>query len=156
MHARAYSLDLRERVGAAVGSGHRSTALRPHRRALCHRDDPVNGESFLAYVEQILLPTPAPGDIVVMDNLGSRKGRAVRDAIHSAGVHRLLLPHYSPDLNPIEQALAKLKALLRKAGEPTVEATDEGSATCSATSHPANAPTISATPAMLQFEMNRF
>ena len=86
-------------------------------------DGPINGESFLAYVEQILVPTLAPGEIVIMDNLGSHKGRAVRDAIRSVGAHRLLLPPYSPDLNPIEQAFAKLKALLRKASERTLEAT---------------------------------
>ena len=91
--------------------------------APCVFDGPINGESFRAYVEQILLPTLAPGDIVVMDNLGSHKGRAVRDAIRSVGAHRLLLPPYSPDLNPIEQAFAKLKALLRKASERTLEAT---------------------------------
>jgi len=86
-------------------------------------DGPINGESFLAYVEQILLPTLVRGDIVIMDNLGSHKGRAVRDAIRSVGARRLLLPPYSPDLNPIEQAFAKLKALLRKASERTLEAT---------------------------------
>jgi transposase len=69
------------------------------------------------------LPTLAPGDIVIMDNLGSHKGRAVRDAIRSVGAHRLLLPPYSPDLNPIEQVFSKLKTLLRKASERTLEAT---------------------------------
>ena len=86
-------------------------------------DGPINGETFLAYVRQMLVPTLAPGDIVIMDNLGSHKGRAVRDAIRAAGAHRLLLPPYSPDLNPIEQVFAKLKALLRNAGERTLEAT---------------------------------
>ena len=86
-------------------------------------DGPINGESFLAYVTQILVPTLQPGDIVIMDNLGSHKGRAVRAAIRAAGAHLLFLPPYSPDLNPIEQVFAKLKALLRKAAERTVEAT---------------------------------
>ena len=90
--------------------------------APCVIDGPINGESFLAYVEQILVPTLAPGDIVIMDNLGSHKGRAIRDAIRSVGAHRLLLPPYSPDLNPIEQVFAKLEALLRKAGERSLEA----------------------------------
>ena len=91
--------------------------------APCVFDGPINGESFLAYVTQILVPTLQPGDIVIMDNLGSHKGRAVRAAIRAAGAHLLFLPPYSPDLNPIEQVFAKLKALLRKAAERTVEAT---------------------------------
>jgi transposase len=108
------------RLIAKVPHGHWQTltflaALRCDRiDAPCVIDGPINGESFRAYVEQILLPTLAPGDIVIMDNLGSHKGRAIRDAIRSAGAHRLLLPPYSPDLNPIEQVFAKLKALLRK------------------------------------------
>jgi transposase len=97
-------------------------ALRPHRGALRHRRADQR-RKLLAYVEQILLATLTPGDIVIMDNLGSHKGRAVREAIRSVGAHRLLLPPYSPDLNPIEQVFAKLKALLRKAGERTLEAT---------------------------------
>jgi transposase len=86
-------------------------------------DGPINGESFLAYVEQVLVPTLKPGDIVIMDNLGSHKGKAVRRAIHAADAKLFFLPPYSPDLNPIEQAFAKLKTLLRKAAERTVEKT---------------------------------
>ena len=86
-------------------------------------DGPINGEWFLAYVQQLLTPTLSPGDVVIMDNLGSHKGKAVRRAIRQAGVHLIFLPPYSPDLNPIEQVFAKLKALLRKAAERTVEAT---------------------------------
>ena len=86
-------------------------------------DGPINGDWFLAYVEQVLVPTLKPGDVVVMDNLGSHKGKAVRRAIRKAGAHLLFLPPYSPDLNPIEQVFAKLKTLLRKANERTVEAT---------------------------------
>ncbi len=86
-------------------------------------DGPINGDWFLAYVEQVLVPTLKPGDVVVMDNLGSHKGKAVRRAIRQAGAHLLFLPPYSPDLNPIEQVFAKLKTLLRKAAERTVEAT---------------------------------
>ena len=117
------------RLIAKVPHGHWQTltflaALRCDRiDAPCVIDGPINGASFRAYVEQFLLPTLVPGDVVIMDNLGSHKGRAIRDAIRSAGAHRLLLPPYSPDLNPIEQAFAKLKALLRKAGERTLEAT---------------------------------
>ncbi len=86
-------------------------------------DGPINGEWFLAYVQQLLIPTLSPGDVVIMDNLGSHKGKAVRRAIRRAGAHLIFLPPYSPDLNPIEQVFAKLKTLLRKAAERTVEAT---------------------------------
>lgn len=91
--------------------------------APCVIDGPINGESFLAYVEQFLVPTLRPGDIVIIDNLGSHKGKAVRRAIRAAGAKLFFLPPYSPDLNPIEQVFAKLKALLRSAAERTVEAT---------------------------------
>ena len=89
--------------------------------APCVFDGPVNGESFKAYVEQVLAPALRPGDIVVMDNLGSHKGSAIRRAIRAAGARLLFLPPYSPDLNPIEQAFAKLKTLIRKAEERTVD-----------------------------------
>jgi transposase len=91
--------------------------------APCVIDGPINGESFLAYVEQILVPTLRPGDIVVIDNLGSHKAKAVRRAIRAAGAKLFFLPPYSPDLNPIEQVFAKLKTLLRKAAERTIETT---------------------------------
>ena len=74
--------------------------------APCVIDGPINGASFRAYVEQVLVPALAPGDIVVMDNLGSHKGRAVRAAIRAAKAKLFFLPAYSPDLNPIEQAFA--------------------------------------------------
>jgi transposase len=86
-------------------------------------DGPINGEVFLAYIQQVLVPTLRPGDIVVIDNLGSHKGKAVRKAVRAAGAKLFFLPPYSPDLNPIEQVFAKLKTLLRKAAERTVEAT---------------------------------
>jgi len=76
-------------------------------------DGPVNGDIFRTYVERILVPALRPGDIVVMDNLGSHKSPAVRQAIRAAGAHLLFLPPYSPDLNPIEQAFAKLKHWMR-------------------------------------------
>jgi transposase len=91
--------------------------------APCVFDGPINGRSFLAYVEQVLVPTLKPGDIVIMDNLGSHKGQAVRRAIRQAGAKLFFLPPYSPDLNPIEQVFAKLKTLLRKAAERTVDTT---------------------------------
>jgi len=91
--------------------------------APCVFDGPVNGERFLAWVTQFLLPTLKAGDFVVMDNLSSHKTEAVRKAIRSVGAYIFFLPPYSPDLNPIEQVFAKLKRLLRKANERTVEAT---------------------------------
>ncbi len=119
--------------------GARLVAKVPHRRwrtltflaalrcdrieAPCVIDGPINGISFLAYVEQSLLPTLGTGDIVIMDNLGSHKRQAVRQLIRTAGAKLFFLPPYSPDLNPIEQVFAKLKALLRKADERTIETT---------------------------------
>ena len=85
-------------------------------------DRPMNGVIFKAYVEQMLAPTLSPGDIVVMDNLSSHKIDGVRQAIEDRGAKLLYLPPYSPDFNPIEMAFAKLKALLRKAAERTVDA----------------------------------
>jgi transposase len=82
----------------------------------------INGGLFLAYVEQILVPTLRPGDIVIMDNLGSHKRAGVRAAIEAAGAQLLYLPAYSPDLNPIEQVFAKLKAVLRAKAIRTVNA----------------------------------
>ena len=90
--------------------------------APCVLDGPINGQLFTAWVEQFLVPTLSTGDIVIMDNLGSHKGKAVRQAIRAAGAKLFFLPPYSPDLNPIEQVFAKLKLLLRKAGERTSEA----------------------------------
>jgi len=118
-----------ERLHAKVPFGHWKTltflaALRHDRiDAPAVIDGPINGKSFLAYVEQFLIPTLRPGDIVVLDNLGSHKGEQVRKAIRAAGARMLFLPPYSPDLNPIEQVFAKLKTLLRKAAERSVEAT---------------------------------
>jgi transposase len=84
-------------------------------------EGPIDGESFAIYVEKVLLPTLRPGDIVIMDNLGSHKGKIIRRLIRSVGAKLLFLPKYSPDLNPIEQVFAKLKHLLRKATARTVE-----------------------------------
>ena len=84
-------------------------------------EGPIDGESFRIYVEKVLVPTLRPGDIVIMDNLGSHKGKAVRALIRAAGAKLFFLPKYSPDLNPIEQVFAKLKHLLRKAAARTVK-----------------------------------
>jgi transposase len=91
------------------------------RRLVFIVDGAINGDIFKAYVEQVLIPTLSPGDIVILDNLGSHKGKTVRKAFRRAKVHLLFLPPYSPNLNPIEQVFAKLKTLLRKAAERTVE-----------------------------------
>lgn len=85
-------------------------------------DGPIDGDTFTIYVEKVLLPTLKPGDVVVMDNLGSHRGKAARRLIRSAGAKLFFLPKYSPDLNPIEQVFAKLKHLLRNAAARTVEA----------------------------------
>ena len=118
-----------QRLKAKVPFGHWKTmtfvaALRHDRiDAPWVLDGPINRDSFRTYVEQVLVPTLGPGDIVVMDNLGSHKSRAVRTAIRAGGARLLFLPPYSPDLNPIEQVFAKLKHLIRKACERTIQAT---------------------------------
>ena len=110
-----------QRLIARVPFGHwkTSTFLAALRwegvRAPAVFDGPINGRSFTAYVEQVLVPTLQPGDIVVLDNLGSHKGKAARTAIERVGAELRFLPPYSPDLNPIEQVFAKLKTLLRRA-----------------------------------------
>lgn len=91
--------------------------------APCVFDGPINGVSFRAYVEQILVPALKPGDIVIMDNLGSHKSAAVRELIRAAGARLWFLPAYSPDLNPIEQAFAKIKHWMRDAQKRTIEET---------------------------------
>ena len=85
-------------------------------------DKPINRISFETYVDKVLVPSLNPGDIVIMDNLSSHKGIRVKEMIEAAGASLRYLPPYSPDLNPIENAFAKLKAHLRKAAERTVDA----------------------------------
>lgn len=117
-----------QRLFAPVPYGHWMTttfvaALRHDEiTAPCVFDGPMNGASFLTYVEQFLVPTLRNGDVVVMDNLASHKVAGVRQAIERAGATLRYLPAYSPDFNPIEQAFAKLKAALRKAAARTLEA----------------------------------
>lgn len=118
-----------QKLHVKVPHGHWKTltfiaALRADKvTAPCVLDGPINSRSFTAYVEQFLVPTLRPGDVVILDNLGSHKAKTARDAIRKAGAKLFFLPPYSPDLNPIEQVFAKLKTLLRKAAERTVEAT---------------------------------
>jgi len=116
------------RLAAKVPHGHWNTttflaALRHDRiDAPWLIEGPIDGETFQTYVAKLLVPTLCPGDIVIMDNLGSHKGKAVRRLIRSAGAKLIFLPKYSPDLNPIEQVFAKLKHLLRKAAARTLQA----------------------------------
>ena len=84
-------------------------------------DGPMNGAAFKAYIAQVLAPTLKPGDIVVMDNLAAHKHALIRETIEAAGAMLLYLPPYSPDFNPIENAFAKLKAILRKAAARTFD-----------------------------------
>lgn len=84
-------------------------------------DGPMTAEWFLAYSEQVLVPTLRPGDVVILDNLPAHKGSAVHEAVEAAGATLLFLPPYSPDFNPIENVFAKLETLLRKAAARTVD-----------------------------------
>ena len=117
-----------QRLVAAVAHGHWKTttflgALRCEGlTAPLAVDGAINGELFVAYVEQVLVPTLKPGDVVIMDNLRVHKAAGVREAIEAAGAKRLFIPPYSPDLNPIELAFSKLKALLRAKAIRTVDA----------------------------------
>lgn len=116
-----------ERIKASVPHGHWQTMT--FLAALRHDgvtapwllDGPINGESFRVYVEDVLVPTLRPGDIVIMDNLGSHRSQAVRHAIRATGARLFFLPKYSPDLNPIEQLFAKLKHWLRKAAKRSAD-----------------------------------
>jgi transposase len=116
-----------ERLHAAIPHGHWKTttfigALRLNAMtAPMVLDCPINGVWFQAYVDQVLVPTLSPGDIVIMDNLSSHKRPGIRAAIEAVGANLRYLPPYSPDFNPIENAFSKLKALLRKAAERTLE-----------------------------------
>jgi transposase len=115
-----------ERCRAGVPHGHWKTttftgALRLNgMTAPMVLDGAMNGTAFLAYAEQVLAPTLAFGDVVIMDNLPAHRAAGVREAIERTGARLLFLPPYSPDMNPIENAFAKLKALLRKAAERTI------------------------------------
>jgi transposase len=116
-----------ERLRAAIPHGHWKTTtfvagLRNSGMvAPMVLDGPINGIAFQAYVDQVLVPDLRPGDVVIMDNLSSHKRPGIRAAIEAAGANLLYLPPYSPDFNPIENAFAKLKAMLRKAAERTID-----------------------------------
>lgn len=116
-----------ERLRAAVPHGHWNTTTFVAGLTLRGMTSPfvlsgpINRTAFETYVEKVLVPELRPGDIVIMDNLSSHKGPRVRSMIETAGAELLFLPPYSPDFNPIENAFAKLKAMLRKAAERTVE-----------------------------------
>lgn len=116
-----------QRLRAAIPHGHwKTTTLVAGLRtsgmvAPMVLDGPINGELFQDYVDQVLVPELRPSDIVVMDNLGSHKGAGIKAAIEAVGASLLYLPPYSPDFNPIENAFAKLKAMLRKASERTID-----------------------------------
>lgn len=115
-----------ERCRAAVPHGHwKTTTFTAGLRldglaAPWLLDGPMDGEAFLVYVRRVLVPELQRGDVVIMDNLPAHKVAGVREAIEAAGARLLYLPPYSPDFNPIEQAFAKLKALLRKAAARTI------------------------------------
>jgi transposase len=149
-----------QRLVASVPHGHWQTstflaALRRDRISAPYvLDGAVNGETFRAYVEQMLAPTLEPGDIVVMDNLGSHKVAGVREAIEARGATVLYLPPYSSDLNPIEQVFAKLKTILRSAAR-TREPSGQSSARLSPLSRQPNAQTTSPTPATHVWPISR-
>ena len=105
----------------------------------------INGEIFRTYIADVLVPTVRPGDIVVMDNLGSHKGRAIRDLVRKAGARVWFLPPYSPDLNPIEQVRSSPSSNTRS--ERLRSATGSASASCSMLSHLKSAPTTASTQA---------
>ena len=99
-------------------------------------DGPIDGESFRLYIDQVLIPTLHPGDIVIMDNLGSHRSSAVRRALRAVGVKLFFLPKYSPDLNPIEMLFSKLKHGLRKAAQRTHDAVYQAIVELLPTVHP--------------------
>ena len=126
--ARRYGRALRgQRLRASVPHGHWKTTTFVAGLRLTGLvapfvlDGPINRDAFEVYVEKVLVPELRLGDVVVMDNLSSHKGPSVRALIEAAGATLLYLPPYSPDFNPIENAFAKLKALLRKAAERTID-----------------------------------
>jgi transposase len=104
-------------------------------------DGPINGEAFQAYVDQVLVPELAPGDIVVMDNLGSHQGAGIRQAIEATGASLLYLPPYSPDLNPIESPNSKRSCARPPSAQSRASGTPLGAS--SSSSPPTNAPTTS-------------
>jgi transposase len=148
------------RLVAKVPHGHWRTltfiaALRADRvDAPCVFDGPINARSFVAYVEQVLIPTLQPGDIIIMDNLGSHRGPAVRKALRQARAKLLFLPAYSPDLNPIERSSPSSRRFCATPVSAPSRRPGAGSAPCCPASPQPSAPTTSSTQAMLQSEAN--
>jgi len=142
-----------QRLRAAIPQGHWKTttfvgALRlTGMTAPMVLDGPMTGERFLAYTQKILAPTLAAGDVVILDNLPAHKGAAVRETIEAAGAAPVPAA-LQPDFNPIENAFAKLKTLLRKAAARTSSTSGASSATALTPSHPTNAPTTAQPRAM--------
>jgi transposase len=143
-----------ERLVAAVPQGHWQTTTfiaglkQSGIVAPLVLDGPITTPAFRAYVEQFLAPALAPGDVVVLDNLAAHKVAGVRQAIAAAGASILYLPPHSPDLNPIEQLFAKLRALLRRPRRAPRTSSGRRSAASSPPCRRANAPTTSTTAAM--------
>ena len=117
-------------------------------------DGPMHGTGFLAYVQQVLAPTLKPGDIVIMDDLAAHKSTPIRDTIEAVGARLCFQPPCSPDLNPIENAFAKPKVLLRKAAPDPSNSSGRPSPGSSRPTRPENAPTTSPPPAMIQTDRN--
>ena len=113
--------------------------------APCLFDGPINGERFHAYVEQFLVPTLKPGDIVILDNLGSHKGKAVRKAIRDVGARLMFLPKYSPDLNPIDRSSPSSRPCCERSGREVTKPSPTPAAKSSPNTRPPNAPHTSRT-----------
>jgi transposase len=109
-------------------------------------DGPINGEIFLLYIEKILAPTLSPGDVVVLDNLGSHKGNAARAIVRAKRAHLIFLPPYSPDLNPIEQCSPSSNISSERPSPVTSKPPGERSASSPSSSLQPRAPTTSLTP----------
>jgi transposase len=143
-----------ERCRAPVPHGHWKTTTFVGALRTCGMTAPMvldgamHGRAFLAYVEQVLVPTLRPGDIVVMDNLPAHKPATVRQAIERTGAELRFLPAYSPDFNPIEMAFAKLKAFLKKPRREPSKTSGTTSPKASTPSRPSSASTTSLLPVM--------
>jgi hypothetical protein len=121
---------------------------RPAQRSIdapCLFDGPINGERFHAYVEQVLAPTLKPGDVVILDNLGSHKGKAVRKTIRDVGARLVFLPKYSPDLNPSNRSSLSSRLCCERRKREATRQSPTPAAKSSPSTHPPNAPHTSGT-----------